>query len=160
MKQTVSGFFAFICAWITGLLGLSGCDKVSIGNKNLVCEYGCPHTEFVLKGVVTDEAGNAIQGVKVSMNNVKYPDSSPAFEIYTDENGKALFADEFSSVGAFVDSEYKIILEDVDGPENGGEFATTTIDAELVQTGKGSGEWLVGKYECSFTARMTPSDKE
>ena len=35
-------------------------------------EYGCPHSDFEAKGVVTDEAGNGIQGIRVVIS-AEYP---------------------------------------------------------------------------------------
>ena len=43
-----------------GLLGVAMVDSC-VGKA----EYGCPHSDFEAKGVVTDEDGNGIQGIRV-----------------------------------------------------------------------------------------------
>ena len=41
-------------------------------------EYGCPHADFEAKGVVTDEDGNGIQGIRVVIS-AEYPELNELF---------------------------------------------------------------------------------
>ena len=50
-----------------------------------------------------------------------------------------------------------MILEDVDGGANGGEFATDTIKSENItveQMGKGEGTWDWGSFEVTANGKM------
>lgn len=50
-----------------------------------------------------------------------------------------------------------MILEDVDGKANGGEFATDTIKSENItveQVEKGEGAWDCGSYEVTANGKM------
>jgi putative lipoprotein (rSAM/lipoprotein system) len=70
--------------------------------------------------------------------------------VLTDENG-CFELDEFHSV--FND---KLIVEDIDGEDNGGEFQSDTIkvwDLPKKQIEKGSG-WYEGKYEVTANIKL------
>jgi len=80
--------------------------------------YGVPVDEMYNSLIrAKDEGGNPIQGLKVSMVNA----NTDSLINYTDQKGEALF-------GVF-DNEIieKLVIEDVDGAENGGEFKKTEI---------------------------------
>ena len=59
-----------------GLLGVAIVDSCVAK-----AEYGCPHADFEAKGVVTDEEGKGIQGIRVVIS-AEYP--NPVFEPITD----------------------------------------------------------------------------
>ncbi|MCQ2143487.1 MAG: radical SAM-associated putative lipoprotein [Bacteroidales bacterium] len=151
MKAKVNSILAVIGSWILSILGI-GCSSTSCAVM-----YGCPHTDFVLKGVVTDAESNPIQGIKVTLQE-QYKDNEiqPVMETaYTDENGTASAHDSYSMIfGNTEDIVYTIRLEDVDGPENGGEFKSKTISANIVKVSDSSGAWDMGDYECTFKASL------
>ena len=53
--------------WLLPLLGIAVIDSC-----DMRAEYGCPHSDFEAKGVVTDEDGNGIQGIRVVIS-AEYP---------------------------------------------------------------------------------------
>ena len=51
----------------------------------------------------------------------------------------------------------KLIVEDVDGEANGGEFLSDTLDVNFdnaTQTGKGDGKWYGGVYEVTQDVKL------
>lgn len=72
--------------------------------------YGTPYNRFLVKGTVSDPAGNPIPGIQVQSSQdptAVETGSDGSFEI----SGRGLF------------NEAKIRFTDIDGPENGGEFS-------------------------------------
>jgi len=103
------------------LLGLSGtlysCYK-----------YGMPESEFEIYGKVTDKTGQPIENIRITNQN--YSDT-----LHTNSIGK--FHLKFLGYQGT-----RLKFEDIDGEENGGEFALREIDvrftdADLVKKGQG-----------------------
>jgi putative lipoprotein (rSAM/lipoprotein system) len=147
MKTVKKSFFRFFDKIIVLLLGVAGmfsaCDNV----EDMPVEYGMPHADFELKGTVTDKAtSQPIQNIRV-VRPFGYEDiygGIPGDTIYTDEDGKYVFA----FVG-FPSEKYQLKFEDIDGEENGGLFQTKEIEGEFTQADlveKGNGHWYEGKY--------------
>ncbi|MBR6077598.1 MAG: radical SAM-associated putative lipoprotein, partial [Paludibacteraceae bacterium] len=106
------------------------------------CEYGAPHADYKISGVVTDEAGNPVKGIKTTFLNQNYAVKSDS----SDASGKY----ELNVRSYPMLTGDKLAVEDVDGAENG-EFQTDTLDlskAEPVRVKKGSG-WYEGAFEVS-----------
>jgi putative lipoprotein (rSAM/lipoprotein system) len=54
-------------------------------------------------------------------------------------------------------TDIKLIVEDVDGEANGGEFLSDTLDVNFdnaTQTGKGDGKWYGGVYEITQNVKL------
>ena len=101
--------------------------------------YGAPYAELSAEGRVTDEAGQPLSGIKVSIFNREYGPYT-----YTDGDGK--FELEYDYHGETVDFFY----EDTDGILNGGEFAPdSTMKVKTFQTEKGDGRWDMGEFEAN-----------
>lgn len=95
--------------------------------------YGQPYMSYEVSGKVVDEEMKPIEGIQVVgvENDTTYTAADGSFFIS---------AKEWSSPEA--------IFEDIDGPENGGEFKTRHEyfpGIEMRQVEKGSG-WYRGKY--------------
>ena len=86
--------------------------------SKIVMEYGVPAASFELKGKVTDTLDNPIENIRVNIRTNDYPMK----EIFTDMEGNYFFG-----VGDISFSDITVKVEDIDGEENGGEFATQTI---------------------------------
>ena len=97
------------------------------------CMYGTPNMDFKVSGKVTDDKANPIAGIKVS-----YEDRNGIVEIYSAKDGS------FTAVGNGMDARLR--LEDVDGPENGGEFVTKEELVKLEKVSDGDG-WYKGRFE-------------
>ena len=127
------------------LLGFSAC-----GNAPLDM-YGSPTVDFMAKGKVTDSEGTPIKGIVVSSTGLHSFVDGAGLSAVTDENG------------AFVTNTIKefgvrgtLVFTDVDGAENGGDFATCEKDlSKLPQTQLKEGEgWYRGEYEVTADVKL------
>ena len=129
-------------AILTALLTILGYGCSTKSGEEPISEYGCPYADYVVNGSVKDEAGNPIQGIKITAPNGSDLTSQYAQIVQTDAQGNFTL-NEFSSLRG-----HEIIVEDIDGEANGGEFLSDTIQVEslpMTQMEKGS-EWYDGKY--------------
>lgn len=104
----------------------------------LPCEYGTPVMDFEVSGKVVNQNSSPIAGIKVSCSINTEPGVS---SVLTAEDGTFLISG--TGIGISPELEFK----DIDGADNGGEFAdkTETIKADRVEDG--DGKWYLGKYE-------------
>lgn len=119
-------------------------------------EYGCPYADFEAKGVVTDEDGNGIQGIRVVIS-AEYP--NPVFEPITDTLWTNHSGDYSTTPGRITDEfasmdKVKLKFEDVDSQENGGEFQKIEIEVPVFKTKDGDGNWYLGAYEAGADVTM------
>jgi len=122
------------------LLGLSSVAYTSCDYGVPASKYGMPHGKYELKGTVTDkETSKPIPNIQVVR---QYGDT-----IYTDVDGKYAYPNPSSNF--YIDSEFYIKFEDIDGEENGGEFETKEMDIKFTEADrveKGDGDWYKGKF--------------
>lgn len=128
--------------FLLALLGFGtiACDNGSM--DDVVAEYGCPHINFSLKARVIDEAGKPIEGIEVqTKNNAFYMDN------YSDAEGNIDL-----QVSMWPDTNIDLLFTDVDGKENGGEFATLELNIadKVEQVKEGSGSWYEGSYKADL----------
>ena len=128
--------------FLLALLGFGtiACDNGSM--DDVVAEYGCPHINFSLKARVIDEAGKPIEGIEVqTKNNAFYMDN------YSDAEGNIDL-----QVNMWPDTNIDLLFTDVDGAENGGEFATLELNIadKVEQVKEGSGSWYEGGYKADL----------
>jgi putative lipoprotein (rSAM/lipoprotein system) len=105
---------------------------------------------------VTDEAGTPIQGIKTVLKEM--PDNYPNYaygidSTMTDAAGKYQIETRVY-VGQI---SQKLIVEDIDGEANGGEFLSDTIDISKIEAnkiGQGDGKWNSGKYEIKADIKL------
>jgi len=84
--------------------------------------YGMPvDMEYQKKIRTVNERNEAIPGLQVQLTN----NGERIFEDITDENGDIYYSD-LKEEGT--DNNYKVIINDIDGEENGGFFETKVID--------------------------------
>ena len=100
--------------------------------------YGTPEADYEIKGIVTDKS-NAKPIKNIQIVHQMYRDTT-----YTDAEGKYAFI-----YNRNLFDHLNLIVEDIDGEANGGEFETQEIDviitqAERVKKGRGAWDW--GKY--------------
>ena len=120
-------------AVLTALLSIIGYGCSSSDDPEYICMYGTPHADYQFMGTVTDESGSAVSGIKVSAKNVYRRYDSTLIETYgvdstlTDSKGKYAVEGE-----AFLGEHIlKLIVEDLDGEANGGNFMNDTIDIDF-----------------------------
>ena len=119
-------------------------------------EYGCPHADFEAKGVVTDEEGKGIQGIRVVIS-AEYP--NPVFEpitdtLWTNHNGEYVTGESYIDDDFAYKDSVKLEFEDVDGQENGGEFQKVSIEVPVFKVKDGDGNWYNGAYEAGANVTM------
>ena len=118
MKKPVIKFFDKLLLLILGSSAvLYSCAK-----------YGMPADEFEIKGVVTNNASKPIPNIRVVRQSYD--------TLYTNSEGKYSFR-------FWGPESAHLKFEDIDGEENGGEFATREIDvkftdADIVKKGRGN----------------------
>ena len=140
MKNAVKQIWKYLAAGILGLLGFASCGKNLV---DTLVMYGQPHADFKATGTVRDEDGNPIQGIRVSVR-LKYAPWSQDEEttLYTDKMGDYQYITEVFDVPPVT-----ITFEDVDGEENGGEFASAEASPTVVRIQDGDKLWYDGAFE-------------
>ena len=132
MKKIIK-FWDKIIVVLLGVLGISvafhSCMKT---------EYGVPHADYEIKGIVTNkETSKPIQNIQVV--HQRYHDTT-----YTNSDGKYTFIYNSNLLDGL-----HLVVEDIDGEANGGEFDTKEIDIKITQADqvkKGKENWDWGKY--------------
>ncbi len=136
INQAIHGILSALLA----LLGFGSCGIVED-------EYGSPYAEYQVKGQVTDEEGNPIEGIRVTFETS--PDT-----LYTDANGH-FESKEIRNVAVYG----KIKFEDIDGSAHG-SFLPDSADLanlEQKQIEKGDGNWYEGKFEINVQQQLKSS---
>lgn len=150
-------FYHWYNAVLSALLTMLGFGACTDDGEDAPVEYGTPYSDYIVKGSVTDEAGNPLTGIKAS---IKAIDEYPGFAPYaygldstvTDEQGKFLM-----KARAFIDRpNIKLIMEDTDGSAGGGEFLSDTLALEdLPMQRKEPGQhWSSGTFELNANVKM------
>ena len=149
MKVRFNRWYNTVLTALLTMLGY-GCSSTDENRDVDVEEYGCPYADYVVQGSVTDEAGNPIQGINVKAPYGSDLDSQFAQIVQTDAKG-SFTLQEFSSTRG-----REIIVEDIDGEANGGEFLSDTIFVNSLpktQTEKGNG-WYTGKFDVKADIKL------
>ena len=144
-EMKVKRLLKSLTAAVLGLLGFASCEKAldAHGNGEILCMYGQPYAEFKALGTVKNEAGKPVEGIRVAVRQTlrghsEYVDDT----VYTDSKGAYLLSNHPFNGPDYV----RIVFEDVDGTENGGEFEQAEAKPDIKQTKDGSG-WFTGAYE-------------
>ena len=142
------GFFTLLLA----LLGISSCGEINNEDDpfNQLLMYGTPSAQYSVKGKVTDEKGEAIQGLQVILGKRYYDDSSviwdqhyfPIDTLTTDSNGVY----QYDSGTVFPIENLQIDVNDIDGTAGGGEFNSATTVVKNIEY-KGGSSWYLGKAD-------------
>ena len=158
MKNGIINFWKQLAAVILGLLGFSSCD-IEIGGGMVM--YGSPHSDFKAQGTVSDENGKPIEGIRVAIRQHRHYENSA--DVIYDQNdwyeNDTLYTDD---KGAFQlirsvhvrPDDVKIVFEDIDGEENGGEYASAEAAPEVARTKKGDNSWYGGTFEVQADVKM------
>lgn len=159
MKSKVKSIVSKVWGWLLAVLGVGSAAL----STSCCAMYACPYSDFLLKGAVTDMDSNPIPGIKVTLQYKPVEENEPGVPAmegaFSDEKGIIRYHDSYSMVRDS-DEIYCIKIEDVDGPENGGEFVSKTIPATIVKTKKGDDGWFMGNYECTFKAALEKVEPE
>ena len=155
MKVRFYRWYNVVLTTLLTMLGY-GCTKEEpMDMYGVMVEYGVPSANYIVKGTVTDEGGTPIQGIKTSVKSI--PDEAPQYtqgldSVQTDNAGKfQLKASWYAGI-----PDLKLIVEDVDGEANGGEFLSDTIRIDELKRQKledGDG-WYEGKFELNADVKL------
>ena len=112
--------------------------------------YGTPTAQYSVKGRVTDEKGNSIQGLQVILGKRYYDNSGVIYDqhyylidtLTTDSNGVY----QYDSGKAFPVENLQVDVNDIDGTAGGGEFNSATTVIKNIEY-KGGSNWYVGKAD-------------
>ena len=155
IKVRFNRWYNAVLAALLSMLGY-GCESEVVEYGVPAPEYGAPHADYIMKGQVTDEAGNPIQGIKTSLHLFS-PIAlyiNPIATVQTDALGNYQLKTTGSSS---VSATSMVIFEDIDGEANGGEFFSDTIDVAIdkaVKTKDGDGKWYDGAYEITQNVKL------
>ena len=142
MKVRFNRWYNAVLAALMSMLGY-GCSSSEDSADALM--YGVPVAGYQIKGQVTDEGGTPVQGIKTSVKIImSSPSADGKKEVYardsvlTDASGKY----DISFATTPGNPETKLIVEDIDGEANGGEFLSDTLDVDfekaiLIEEGDG-----------------------
>ena len=158
MKNGIKSIWKQLAAAVLGLLGFASCDKMEDFGGYLVM-YGQPHADFKAQGTVKDQDGKPIKGIRVAIERHNYHpntagviyDKNHWYEhdtLYTDDKGVYQL-----NLSVFEGpDDVKVVFEDIDGKENGGEFSSATVTPKVSHVKKGDNLWYGGSYEVGADA--------
>ena len=156
MKVRFNRWYNAVLTALLSMLGFSCSLDEPDEYGSTPVEYGTPHADYILKGTVTDEAGTPIKGIKTSLKEISKDDTGTHVfgidSIQTNESGN--YQLKYSGMPY---NRTKLIVEDIDGEANGGEFLNDTLDIDYgkaVEVEEGDHHWYVGKYEVTTDVRL------
>ena len=149
MKIRFNRWYNAVLTALLSMLGYSCSFDEPEEYGSLILEYGSPSADYIVKGIVTDETGNPIHGIKTSLKQGWQTDEDLYVfgidSIQTSESGNYQLKSNGLPAG-----QTKLIVEDIDGEANDGEFMSDTLDIDYnkaVKTKDGDGRWYYGVYE-------------
>ena len=157
MKNGITHIWRQLAAVMLGMLGFSSCERIGWG----VCMYGEPHADFKALGTVSDENGKPIEGIRVAIQQHRHYENTSGViydqndwyendTLYTDDKGAyQLIRSVFESP-----NDVKIVFEDIDGEENGGEYMSSEATPEVKRTKKGDNSWYGGAFEVQADVKL------
>lgn len=146
MKVKFYHWYNFLLGALLSVVGY-GCS--SDGDEPVM--YGSPVADYQISGVVTDENGNPVEGIKASLNHVDVKDGEVKVgyekqSTKTDAEGR--YTMDVKNVEGGIGTT-GLQMEDVDGEEHGGTFKkkVVLIDASEVKlVAPGHGAWDMGTF--------------
>lgn len=146
MKTKLQRLTHYLMAMLFGLLGFSACSEDE--EDEMLVMYGTPTADYIVKGTVTDDAGNPIMGINI------YPSRTLTLA-KTDAEGR------FKTDTLSYDGPYFFV--DPDGDTNGGRFETDTLyynDFKSTKVGESKHTWHMGVFELEAEVKLKKEVKE
>lgn len=156
MKVRINRWYNTVLTALLTMLGYGCSSEEPMDMYGVIAEYGVPNADYIIKGTVTDEAGTPVQGIKTVVKEMPEGYSEYAYSIdstLTDAAGKYQMKTniDFGTQGK------KLVVQDIDGEANGGEFMSDTIDIskfEAKKIGEGDRHWYDGKFEIQADVKL------
>ena len=148
MKVRFNRWYNAVLTALLSMLGFSCSLDEPDEYGSTPVEYGTPHADYILKL-------NSLQG-EVDLYASKDDTGTHVFgidSIQTNESGNY----QLKNSGMPYDKRVKLVVEDIDGEANGGEFLNDTLDIDYgkaVEVEEGDHHWYVGKYEVTTDVRL------
>lgn len=134
MKIVSKKFSTLIYALLSGLLGLIG---YSCGDEESLM-YGTPTGSYEIKGTVTDDEGNPVEGAKVTVGDVDSPKCFNLDSTITDSKGEYLLNGQITT---FNEKYVRMGCT-----PKGEDLNSETGNIKLIFKG-GDGSWYYGEAE-------------
>jgi putative lipoprotein (rSAM/lipoprotein system) len=156
----------WVLAGIISMLGFAGCE-----DKYGMTEYGSPHADYTIKGVVVNKAtGKPVKGIRVgyspefwatAMYGVIPAPYQPKNRVHVTTDAKG----EFKLTDRFHDGEFQTVndkpvlpvyVEDIDGEENG-SFQPEYLQVDITEAERGGKpkNWYAGEYSINVNVELT-----
>ena len=153
MKVKIYHWYNALLTTLLTMLGYGCSSDDPMDMYGVPVEYGTPNAQYVFKGLVSEENGTPVQGIKTTLKRI-YPPYYvvPIDSVLTDASGQYQIG-----FRGMVGQEDKLIFEDIDGEANGGEFRSDTIDVAGLDNEKveeGDGHWYAGKFEIKANVKL------
>lgn len=131
-----------------GALGLTGCVAVKYGvpdDGGMVAMYGCPVATFAAEGMVTNEQGVPIQGVKVAAGERQYMSEESMGKALTDEQGQYYIT---------IDAMFPVDSIWLYADDSTGLYASDSTKVRVEYEGNGDGMWNMGNGKAKADFRL------
>ena len=156
MKVRFNRWYNAVLTALLSVLGFGCSTDEPEEYGTILMEYGTPYADYIIKGSVTNEAGQPVRGIKTSLKSV-FDNENEHYvlgldSVETDVSGNY----QLKYVGT-QDRSLRLIVEDVDGVANGGEFLSDTLKIDFdkaVQTKQSDEFWYDGAYEISQDVKL------
>ncbi len=163
MKQRINNWAKLLYGFLMTILGFSGCESIF----ETTVEYGQPYSEYKLVGEVKSTEGKPVKGIRVIVKPYVENTSQEVLDwdrdtLYTDADGK-FSKDVLKHTWPNKMKGSTIVFDDIDGPENGGEFESKTLtDKEFTveQMKKGDGRWYDGDFLVTANTTLSPKKQD
>lgn len=160
MKLKIYHWYNALLSALLTMLGFGSCTELGADEYGAppvmegALEYGVPYVEYIVRGTVADEAGQPVSGIKAAVKEVYDQEPGHSYgidSVSTDDGGNFQM-----QVRSFISQDLKLVVEDTDGPENGGEFMSDTLRlADMKQQKLADGDgWSRGKYELKADIKL------
>jgi putative lipoprotein (rSAM/lipoprotein system) len=154
MKVRFNRWYNAVLTTLLSMLGY-GCSTGEPVEYGALEEYGVPYADYIFKGIVTDEAGTPVKGIKTSLKSV-FQNEDEHYVLGLDSVETDVAGNYQLKYVGLKDRSLKVIVEDIDGEANGGEFLSDTLDIDYkkaVKTKDGS-HWYEGAYEITQDVKL------
>ena len=122
---------------LTFLVSAAAFAAISACSAEMMGEFGTPHAEFEIRGIVADEQGTPLNGIAVIYDDTLLsPDT-----LYTGTDGRFLIEGTM-----FPREEMTLKFKDLDEELNGGLFETKTVKVKMEQVEQSLESWNYGKF--------------
>ena len=148
MSKTLITYLNKVLGAMIGALGLTGCVAVKYGvpdDGGMVAMYGCPVATFAAEGMVTNEQGEPIKGVKVTAGERQYMSEESMGKALTDEQGQY-----YITIDAMFPADSIWLYVD----DSTGLYASDSTKVRVEYEGNGDGMWNMGNGKAKADFRL------